>query len=200
MAMRKKVEAQVPPDVSTDLALQVQDINDAMPAIRAFVIDSPETAAFAEESRDLVKEQWEKYEAERTKITVPQNAALKAVNDLFRPVLTGLKQVETLWSSKILEARRAQEAERAALIAEARLEEAPEVLKNTLVAASTVVIPLARSTPIDHWVFEITDPDAVPRAFCSPDPTKIGATVAALKDHTAIPGVRAYNDPYLRRK
>lgn len=40
--------------------------------------------------------------------------------------------------------------------------------------------------------FLITDSDAVPREFCSPDPRKIGAVDPTV---TSIPGVRFYQEP-----
>ena len=199
---RKKTETPVPvpSELALELAAQKTDLSEALPAIRNFAIVTSEDVAFAEESRALVKDQWTLYEGKRTEITVPLNAAKAAVDRLFAPVLKGLKEVEVLWSRKILDARAAKEDERQALIAEARLENEPEVLKETLVAAADARIELTQSSAIEHWVFEITDPDAVPRDFCCPDLKKIGAIVGAMHAQTAIPGVRAFNDPYLRDK
>jgi len=42
------------------------------------------------------------------------------------------------------------------------------------------------------WDYQITNENQVPREFCSPDPKKIKAKVAALKGDTKIPGVRVF--------
>jgi len=45
-----------------------------------------------------------------------------------------------------------------------------------------------------YWRFRITDPDLVPRNFCSPDEKKIDGVVQLMKDKHGIPGVAAYAD------
>jgi hypothetical protein len=42
------------------------------------------------------------------------------------------------------------------------------------------------------WKYEITDPNQVPRNYCSPDAQKIGGVVDSLKGDTDIPGVRVW--------
>ena len=191
----------VPADVTTDLAAQKQELTEALPLIKAFAISTPDDVAFVETARTEAKTQWSKYEAERTKITKPLNAGIKAVNDLFRPVLSALKDVEALWSCKLIEAHQAKEAERAALLVEAQCTEAtPEILRETLVAASDAHLETTQTTIIDRWVYEIVDVDKIPREYLCPNERMIGGIVAELKDKTHIPGVRVYNDPYTRSK
>lgn len=45
-----------------------------------------------------------------------------------------------------------------------------------------------------RWLFEITDPDAVPRNLCDPTPSRIRKVVEALGDKHGIPGVRVWPD------
>jgi cell envelope opacity-associated protein A len=191
----------IPKDLQTELTSEEKDLGEALALVQAFVIppvgapDHPEALAFAEESRALTKEQWAAYEAKRTEVTKPLNAALKSVNSWFRPVQSALKDMEALWSRKIVDVAMAARAEQARLIEEARATEAPAVMRESLVAASESVIAPTTLTLRERWVFEVTDPAALPREYLCPDLAKIGAVVAALKDQHGIPGVAAKNDP-----
>lgn len=103
------------------------------------------------------------------------------------------------------EARKAEEAKRAAELAEAqRIAEAEAALTGREIA---VPVPVAdaepqKKAPIVHgvtartvWMFEVTDPDAVPRAYCAPDEKAIRAYMDAARksgasiESLAIPGV-----------
>jgi hypothetical protein len=48
------------------------------------------------------------------------------------------------------------------------------------------------SNHISRWMFDIENPDLVPRAFCSPDERKIREHVQAEKSAASIPGVRVF--------
>lgn len=45
----------------------------------------------------------------------------------------------------------------------------------------------------EQWVFEIMDEKKIPREYLIVDEVSIGKIVRAMKDKTAIPGIRAYN-------
>ena len=47
----------------------------------------------------------------------------------------------------------------------------------------------------DNWVFQITDPDAVPSQFLMPNEAKIKSVVKVMKEKANIPGVKVWNDP-----
>jgi hypothetical protein len=51
---------------------------------------------------------------------------------------------------------------------------------------------------VERYDFEVTDPSAVPREFCSPDPRLIRLRVQALKSRTQIPGVRVFRADSMR--
>ena len=44
------------------------------------------------------------------------------------------------------------------------------------------------------WRFTVIDEDKIPRKYLSPDLTKIGQLVRAMKSATDIPGVQAFED------
>jgi len=188
-------------DLSKDLEAQAGELSEALELVRGYRIEPvgapghEESLAFAEESRQLTKEQWAEYEEQRTSVTGPLNGVLKTINGWFRPVLTTLKAMETAWNQKIVDAATQAAAAQRALIAEARATEAPALLKETLVEASAMVLRPSAVTLRDNWVFEVYDPAAVPPEYLCPDLEKIGKIVGALKDKTAIPGVRAWNAP-----
>ena len=73
-------------------------------------------------------------------------------------------------------------------------------IRESLIAASASVPQTTMNTFVDKWVFEITDPEKIPADFLCPDLKKIGAVVAQLKDKTAIPGVRAWNEMTVKQK
>ena len=184
-----------------ELETELQDLKEALVLVRDYKINSvgsdghEESLAFAEESRALTKGQWKKYEDKRTAATKPLNKALKEINSWFKPVQTILKNMEDAWNQKLkevlMEARRVQEEK----IAEARLSEAPDIIKESLVeAADSVLVPETVKFR-DRWVFQIVDPSIIPREFLMPDEKKIGGVVSALKEDHGIPGIKAWNDP-----
>lgn len=181
------------------LAAEHAELSKALELVREFEIGTDEDVSFAEESRALTKGQWKDYEEKRTAATKPINAALREINSWFKPVQTVLKAIENEWSRKLKEAhlRAQEERERLLEVADAAVEaEAPAgEIRETLVAASESSLATSEVKFRDRWVFEITNPDLVPREYCCPDDRKIGQVVAAMKDQTKIPGVRAYNDP-----
>ena len=66
--------------------------------------------------------------------------------------------------------------------------------------AQTVVAPVIDRAPPkvpgistrEVWSFEITDASALPREYLMPDEQKIRRVVQALKENTAIAGVRVW--------
>lgn len=151
----------------------------------------------------------------RTAITGPMNAALRAVNDLFRVPADRLAKAERSIKSEITrytdeqrrlqqeEQRKADEAarkereriERQAARAEdkGQTEKAAELTQR----AETVVAPvIVREPPKIPGIsmrevatFEIVDASQLPREYLMPDEKKIRAVVNVLKQETKIPGV-----------
>lgn len=186
--------------LSKEIEVAHQEANEAIELVRAFEIRTAEDMKFAEEEKASVKAQWKHFEAQRVEATGPMNKALKVINGWFKPVQTVLKEMEGAWNDKLRAHARAQAAEQQRLIAEARAAEAPVEIRENLVAASASVPQTTMNTFVDKWVFEITDPEKIPAEFLSPDLKKIGTVVAQLKDKTAIPGVRAWNEMTVKQK
>jgi len=137
-----------------------------------------------------VKDRYRVLEEKRKEITVPLNAALKAVNNLFRPPREKFEALEYLLKEKITEylARKAQEnvvALQAAAVAETS-EEATEAL-----AAIAPVLPPQGVSVRQVTKFEIVNADLVPRELCSPDPDKIKLAISAGRE---VPGIRIFQE------
>lgn len=85
----------------------------------AYVIDDQDVAALAAQDLAKVKELAKSVDAERRKITDPLNAAVKAVNDLFRPATTYLDQAERVLKNGLLQFNQKVKAENRARQAQA---------------------------------------------------------------------------------
>lgn len=185
---------------------------------RSLVIKTAEGYSEAASYLKGIKGMLAKIEEARTRVTKPLLQAQREVNDQAREAALPLQQAETAIKRAMIgysdeqerlrreeqaradeAARREQEklqarAEKAA--AAGKVEKAAELE----VQAATVVAPvIQREAPKVtgigerlNWKFEIIDPAAVPRNYCTPDEKKIGAVVRGLKGDTQIPGVRVW--------
>lgn len=183
-----KVQAEISPEADT--------ISQGLVLLRGYQIVTQDDYTEAAELCKLAKIKHDKIDAERKKLTVPINAGLKAINDFFRPVLTNLKTSEDILKTKM-----------------SVYVDAEECKRRTAMAANSTVY-LAGGTPTDIipeppkatgvamrkvWKFEVTDPEIVPRQFCSPDPDKIKASrdwsmYSVEYPPPAIDGIRFYQD------
>lgn len=99
-------------------------------------------------------------------------------------------------------AGRAAEAAKLMAKAQATEERAAAKAEEAAQQASMVVAPIIqREAPKvsgistrEVWLFEVTDPTAVPREYLMVDESKIRKVVGALKSDTRIAGVRVYSD------
>jgi hypothetical protein len=159
----------------------------------------------------------------RKGITRPIDAAKKAILDLFREPEAKLAAAESGVKRAMLrfqaeqdrlrqeDQRKADEAARkererleaqAARAAAAGKIEKAEALE---VRAATVSAPVIhREAPKvaglstrEVWRYEIVDATALPREYLTPDTTKIGKVVQALRGDTTIPGVRVFAERQL---
>lgn len=128
--------------------------------------------AFAQETLLWVKGEWTRIDGERKKITGPIRDAERNTNAFFAPPLAALIAAEAHLKSEIVRWQRATEA--------ARISQAQAGAEITLAPA----VPSAgiRTQTVERW--EITDPEKVPRQFCSPD-------LRIIREHLAAGGVRA---------
>lgn len=139
-----------------------------------------------------VKERYRVIEDKRTEITKPLNAALRAVNDLFRAPKQRFEDLERLLKSKVSAYLDAKQAANTAALQAASAAPTPEAAQ----LAMQVVAPVAPPAGVSVrkvWKFEVTDQNLVPRELCSPDAKKIEA--AFHNGVTEIPGVRFYQEP-----
>lgn len=106
---------------------------DALTTAKAYVVDSPDMYQLAADELQQIKSLQKNVETQRTNITGPMNAALKAVNALFKAPADWLDQAETILKRAMLtfqqEEQRKQRAEqerreREAAAERARIEEA----------------------------------------------------------------------------
>jgi len=166
----------------------------AVKAVKAVVKVIAETRLAATRQADAWKKRVIEQERE---FCAAANAEIERVDELVGSYVAAKAQAEE-------EARRAEEAKRAAELAEAqRVAEAEAALTGKEIA---VPVPVAeesqKKTPIVQgvtartvWTFEITDADAVPRAYCTPDEKAIRAYMDAAKksgasiESLSIPGV-----------
>lgn len=136
-----------------------------------------------------VKARYRQIEARRKEITKPLNDALASVNDLFRQPREKLLELEALLKGKIAGYAAAKANANSSAIEAARAASTPEEASVELAKIQFADTPKnigIRPT----WKFEVTDPELVPREFCSPDLKKIAAVPAM----TPIAGVRWFQE------
>jgi len=144
-------------------------------------------------------------------------AAKARENETLTPIKHAqdvLGRVMGVYQRELAEAKRIAEAEERARLereaAEAKAQYVDTLIENDLCdeAEAVEAAPPMRQEPNlpsaaprvagtavrTNWCFEITDPLAIPREYLIPDEKAIGAMVRARREHTNIPGVRAYSE------
>lgn len=203
---------------------EVQELTTQSEALLAlsstYRVATQEQYAGAGDELKRVKAAQKKLDVLRKSMTVPIDAAKKAIMDLFRApedrlarAESGIKRAMIAYSEeqeriRREEQRKADEAarkERERVEAQARkaaesgkVEKAEQLEER---AAAVVAPVIQREAPKvsgvnmrDAWLFEITDPNLVPREYLVVDESKIRKIVGALKGDTTIPGVRVYSE------
>lgn len=92
---------------SQDLSRRAQS---ALDMVQSMTIDNAESYGFAGEELQAIKKRGKALEEQRTAITGPLNAALKAVNALFKPAQELLDSAESVIKTKMIGFQRAEEA------------------------------------------------------------------------------------------
>lgn len=85
---------------------------DALTTAKAYVVDSPEMYQLAADELQQIKTLQKSVETQRTNITGPMNAALKAVNALFKAPAEWLDQAESILKRSMLAYQREEERKR----------------------------------------------------------------------------------------
>lgn len=201
----------VPPSEIRELASAAADLS----LISAVTDDA--SARKAKSAVKAVKDVVKSIADKRLDLTRKADAWKKAIIDQERSLTNAanaeISRVNALLSAYVTAKAEAEAAARAAEEA-ARLEEqrkAEEVAAaEAALTGKTIVVPEVVAEPTEHcqktplvrgvtsrtvWTFDIVDPDAVPRAYCSPDEKAIRAYMDAAKksgasiESLSIPGV-----------
>lgn len=97
--MSTDIAPTTPQAVAADFETKAQR---AVKFANSFLIESDDDYQLAAEELRSIKERAKAVEAERTKITVPMNTALQAVNDMFRAPKSLFDSVEGIFKAKML--------------------------------------------------------------------------------------------------
>lgn len=168
------------PDASTSLdtnepAALAREAGEALELARTYEITSQADLDFAAEVLVEAKARAKYVQERKEAITKPLNAALKAARDLFRPAEQAFAEVEVTFKNAIASFHERQaEHNRAALTAAAEAHAAGDAAATGEALASMASTAQVQGVGIRYtFGFEITDPDAVERAMCTPDSAKI---------------------------
>lgn len=160
---------------------------DAEIQIESMVLTSPKDFESAGEFLTYISSTLKRLEADRTAITGPMNASLKAVNDLFRPVKNKLMDKKKALVSRISEARKDQEDARLAAIATG---DHDQIVANISAPTSTM-------SEVEVVDYEITDMSKIPVRYLD---VKRAALLVAVRGGEAVPGVRVTSSLRARAK
>lgn len=158
-------------------------------AVRAMAVDSQESYQRAGELCRLAKANHKALDDKRTGITKPLLVAKKAADDLFRAPLQALEAIEQELKTKMGQYQRSVAAARERVMAESAAQHAAGLVPTAPVPAPAAASGVAVKEVLD---FEIVDPAAVPRRYCSPDPAVIREVLRVAGDIVEIPGVRVF--------
>ncbi len=157
-----------------EAARETQEAQWCLERVKALEILTPEDFTLAAELAKGARANWKRLDERRTAITKPILDSKRRVDDLFKPALVALKEIEDTLKDKIgaytSSQRKAQEAE--------MMTSAAEHQAGGMPTFEIREVPTAKGVSVqEHWDFEIVNPDLVPREYCSPDPAKIRAAI-----------------------
>ena len=197
MTEESKIVVPTEKDLATHKAAATRQKNQ----VEAMTISSEEDYAKAGDALITVKKVKKEIQSKKDGIIKPMNQALRNTRELFKPAEEKIDSAITIISSKMLEFRKAQEAEAAAKEAELQ-KQVDQGEKSTDEAATE----LEQALPVDKTVqgnkgtttlrkikdVEITDESQIPRAYLVPDMVKIRATALGKGGNPVveIPGVK----------
>lgn len=168
----------------SELAAEETEASGLLEEIKAFSISTKDETVFAANLLAEIKGETKRLKAREKEIVGPMNDAISATRALFKPALAFYAEAENALKAALVSAHEAAQASQQL------------ALESGDVQAATEAADLARADGVQYrsrWTYEIADPDAVPREYCTPDRKLITAAVKA--DHTVeIPGVRVWED------
>lgn len=164
------LDAQIVSEVSEDIKAYTWSLE----KIRALEIQDQTDYELATELAKNAHDNWKRLDKRRTDITKPILASKRSIDALFEPALRILATIREELKTKIGVYTSSQRtAQREAMQEAANQFAAGLVPSNPIPEA-----PQAKGVSVTEvWDFEITDPDKVPREYCSPDPAKIKAAI-----------------------
>lgn len=172
-----------------EIEVEKEDVVPALEAIRTLLVQSDQDQEFAADILRDIKERHAHVEGKRTEITKPLNAALRNVNNLFRPLKDALGEAERLLKGKIAAYQQSViEQNRKQLEAAAQAETHQEA---QAMMASTQPVQSPQGVNVRHvWKPRVVDATKVPRDYLAVDINKLEAHAKAAKGQPkAIPGV-----------
>jgi hypothetical protein len=180
--------------VAAEVAAESEQVAAELAQVKTFEIVTQDDMDIAAELLQEVKAKYKTYDERLKEITRPMREAEKSVRDLFRPILSGLSEIEILVKRQIANFELRKEQQNKAALEAAAAARAAGDISGTATALSQVVhVTNAEgisTRPV--WKFVIDDAALVPREFCTPDEAKIRAfaTLAGGEEPQGIPGVR----------
>lgn len=169
---------------------------DYLALVRDTAIVTDADAEAAVELAREVKDQIKRIEKTKKFFVDPLRKVLNTYNSYFSEPLDVLKKVERDLKDKLAAFVRAKDARNQLALAEAASTKDPEKASAALATITPAANPAGTSIRY-RWVFEVTDADAVPRQYCSPDDRKIGEAFAVGEGGKPmeIPGVAWRQEP-----
>lgn len=143
----------------------------------------------------LIKQENEISTAQLVEEKKKLDAEKKRIDAWFKPAKDRYETMETRLKAMVAQFVLKQEAERKQLAEQARA-------ANTIAEKAAIVKQVGETRDVSHakgvttrlvTKFEVTNPDAVPRDFCSPDLDLLKRAIDA-NPHVQIPGVRVFQD------
>lgn len=181
-------------EIQTQLAAEVSGLNPVLAAWSQFKIQSAEQAEFLTSELRKVKARAKDLTAEKEKVTKPLYHAYKGAMGWFAPAEKAYAELERVMKGKLADWDREQKAAQVQALAAATEQFNAgnhEQGIQTLALAPEIAKPAGTSTRT-IWKFEVTDPNAVSRELCSPDPKKIQAAIDL--GAREIAGVRVFKE------
>lgn len=181
-------------DVEKQVMAEEVAAAETLAVAKEFAVTSQEDLDFVGEVLCDVKSKLKTLEAQKRKIVDPLNQALKAARDLFRPVEQHYAGIEQHLKLSIAKYQLSQETKKREAIAALQ---APTTTSDSAQEALTILKDTQNDAPkgvttTRFWNFRITDSNAVPREYCTPEPGFIRDAVA--RGERSIPGVEIYED------
>ncbi len=178
--------------IEADLA--VRQAQAERESVNGIVVTTPDDYRLAVATLKELAAKYRNLTKRRQEATKPLDAAKAAIMGWFRPAVDELELCLSQLRRQIAayeDHQRKLEAEASAdHVAAIAAGKAPDMAK--LARAFSGAVSGEGVTVKHPWDFEVTDPDAVPREYLKIDEQKIRLVVRALKERTAIPGVRVF--------